>query len=326
MLKKRLGFTLIELLVVIAIIAILIALLVPAVQKVREAAARTQILNNLKQLQLAVAMTNDVYKQLPPAVGTYGSVNLNVSATAGAVGRTLSIHLLPYIEQSALYSQCNLATAPPNTTTIAPFTAPLDFTTTDFVATQNFCANLRVFENGGVTSSWTNYITFGSPAGYGNSAIPRTFVDGTSQTIMFATKYANNATTSSGGNNLCSGYSTTGMTSFGSGVNMITTGVTNGIAANAAGALTGGGSGAFFGAYTLSIQASNLATSYGWQLAPTLTTAMCGSAFAHSFGTGGIQIAKGDASVTTVSPSISITTWNGAMQPNDGNALGSDWQ
>ena len=63
--RMRDGFTLIELLVVIAIIAILIALLVPAVQKVREAAARTQSTNNLKQLALAMHSFHDAKKRLP---------------------------------------------------------------------------------------------------------------------------------------------------------------------------------------------------------------------------------------------------------------------
>src|SRR5262245_8890066 len=96
---RRRGFTLIELLVVIAIIAVLIGLVLPAGQKVREAAARAQCQNNLKQLGIAAHQLNDANNCLPPQYGSYPKA-------PGDFG-PLFFHMLPAVEQSNMWKQTN---------------------------------------------------------------------------------------------------------------------------------------------------------------------------------------------------------------------------
>lgn len=108
---KRKGFTLIELLVVIAIIAILIGLLLPAVQKVREAAARMKCQNNLKQLGLGVHSYHDTYSRFIPAGNTTTWLSWHVG-------------ILPYIEQTALFNKVSQTAG--NYITIGKYDIPVN--------------------------------------------------------------------------------------------------------------------------------------------------------------------------------------------------------
>src|SRR5215468_8685089 len=98
--ERRRGFTLIELLVVIAIIAVLIALLLPAVQKVRESANRMSCLNNLHQIALASHTFHDTHKKFP--AGAHLPVLVNGVPTEGT---NLWVELLPHIEQDNLHDK-----------------------------------------------------------------------------------------------------------------------------------------------------------------------------------------------------------------------------
>ena len=121
---ERRGFTLIELLVVIAIIAVLIALLLPAVQAAREAARRTQCVNNLKQIGLGTLNFESTYGNLPPDVARLAQPDMNADAQAAipTAGGSFLAQILPYMEQSNIYNLINFSQSTFNTANIPPST------------------------------------------------------------------------------------------------------------------------------------------------------------------------------------------------------------
>jgi prepilin-type N-terminal cleavage/methylation domain-containing protein len=300
---RRRGFTLIELLVVIAIIAILIGLLLPAVQKVREAAARAKCMNNLKQLGLAAHQYHDEKGHLPPSMGF-------TPFTTGAVWGHHFFHLLPYLEQRNLYERARditpLLTGPvtmfwPGNKGVYSQAVPV------FICPSNPSVGPGgVVTVNGVTWGASSYAVNGQVSGgppgdpQGRRSL-RAITDGTSNTILYGEKYSHCSNSTLSGGNLwayCAGQP----------------------------ALPapmeppyklyhpGFGGGPYIAG-----------TASKFQVQPTPFLGNCDPTRASTAHPAGMPVCLADGSVRTLSPGISGVTWWAAVTPAQGDLLGSDW-
>lgn len=282
---RRAGITMIGLLVVLAIIAFLLAFLLPAVSQVRNAAGRTQTLNNLKQVGLALHNFAGSYNRMPPAYGQLAPKFAEAS---------IHVYLLPFVEHDKLYNAYMKTDGGEKSRKgiVAAFMSPQDPSFKEkSEGVQNYAANLRAFSIAGVKTEYTKNIEPPKEKPFYGATKFATFTDGTSNVIIFATKYA---VCGEGG----SQYAADPMSKFAP----------------------------FFGMNAATEKASPDSAKATFQLAPKGKECSCSPPMAQSFTKDGIVIGLGDASTRFLRSSISDETWNRALCLNDGNVLGDDWK
>jgi prepilin-type N-terminal cleavage/methylation domain-containing protein len=340
--RRSHGFTLIELLVVIAIIAVLIALLLPAVQKVREAANRIRCTNNVKQIALGTHMYTD-------AVGHVPQLWYQTTANPRETG-SLFFYLLPYVEQQNVYNLAgegqlgssvlrasnivnnkviNLYVCPSDPTNpsnrddggdsfIHGYTGSLTTNplTGEFAVTGcSYVANIIVFDPNSLVNVSNDSTAPTGPPPFSNLAVA--MPDGTSNTICFTHRYKVCSSTifgttrnlwwgnprHSNGVKNCPGF---GFREYS---------LDNPRQPNRGNIpLTSGAS------YT-----SSASPDSGIPFQTTPAADYCQQNVTQSPHSGVMITGLGDGSVRTVSASISTRTWYNACHPYDGNVLGSDW-
>jgi prepilin-type N-terminal cleavage/methylation domain-containing protein/prepilin-type processing-associated H-X9-DG protein len=326
MFRRRPGFTLIELLVVIAIIAVLIGLLLPAVQKVREAAARMSCSNNLKQLGIACHNYLGVKGTFPPYFGVEPGKSLYPNSPPENLRKVYGgwfAHLLPYVEQDNVYrlAQNEILASGQNQPT---YTTPPTYTSGGTVVDQY----------NGHTYVYTSTIATGG-SGYTNHGIWIPDVANATYKVLLC-----NSDPSSGEPLV---YSYWGATNYLANFNAWGS-PDNGLWAspvNTAFFTDGTSNTIFFGEGYRECDTIGRIALYSWfyhnfgldwyqqpntlmfQADPKVQD--CDNWRAQAGHIGGMNVALADGSVRFVSGSISQATWTSAMLPKDGHPLGSDW-
>jgi prepilin-type N-terminal cleavage/methylation domain-containing protein len=317
----RPAFTLIELLVVIAIIAVLVGLLLPAVQKVREAANRAECQNNLRQIGTATMNSYAQYRQLPPALGNYPSKAItnpwNLTPFAGA---NTMVWLLPFIEQQALYTAMPAiwagGNAVPGITVIKIYQCPSDPSMKTAVSVLNapqgafasYGANALVFGNcitmnpGNPATATTTLVSLA-----GGVQLPADVPDGTSNTVFWSEKMAFCAAVVNG---IPQGGTLWAASNPATPTTLPLVGLTASTAAPAAFAP---------GAINFATPATMIQPMFA------NNATLCSPAYPSGGHSGVLQVGMGDTSVHIVNQGINLGTFTLAMVPNDNLPLPQDW-